>query len=195
MKQFRYFTCLVLFCIVLSACTSYEEPICRAENLVDVANFEGNFSSSFALVDKTKSRVFRQKVTVLRLGRGRYLMQSESRTDRISVCEIGGLIFAEGPMFFGAQPERTHAAYLMQQNGDGSFDLVVLAADSAVLNARGIPFKIEEVTGENRGELTVNNEGTYQIVVDNSKISPEEFVQLLDPLSMKITWLPEPSLH
>ena len=186
---------LLLVSLLAISCANYEAPLCNSSNRVEVPNFEGRFSATISMITEEKSTVIKQSVVVSRLDRGLYLVQQSNENSVISTCELDGHIYAESKdksksAFFGSGIAGTYSSFLLERNSDGSFDLGVLGSDTSILKARGVPFRIV-VTTTPKDENNPEEKKSFNLLIDNSKISPEDFVQLLDPLSLKLTWLPE----
>jgi hypothetical protein len=177
---------------LLAGCSGYSLPLCDSSNLADVPNLEGTFSAQFALITPQGSKVERQLFSISRLGKGRYHIDGGT-PDKVSVCEIDSQLFMESlssSLFSLTEP--TYMLFRFQRNGDGSFDLVSLGVDSNVLSARGIPFRIIS-TKPDRDSTPVEIAGSdlmNYILIDNRGLSPEDFVQILDVMAVKFTFLP-----
>lgn len=183
----------VLGFLFLAACTSYRQPLCHGANRVDVPNLEGRFNLTFSFVEADRSRTIRETVVVVRQSRGHYLAHKSSGELPLSTCQIDGLIYAEVSGKEASAPAEAFTAFILQKNGNSSFDLVFLGADSEVLKSRGVPFQIIQV--ESSGTDPIPRTDPVQnnvLLIDNSNLEDSEFVQMLDPVSIKMTWVSAP---
>lgn len=192
---------LILIGFYLSACTHYLKPLCDESNRVDVPNLEGRFSTTLVSLEKAESQIMRMTLTISRIDRGIYSVYQESEPTELFVCRIGGHLYVEGKSkpITDSSPE-TIQVFRLDPLAGGSFDLVFLGVDSQYLKSRGIPYQVivkeppkeEPQPGPVSGASIVAGNSTSAVVIDNSNIKASDFVQFLDPLSLKLTWLAAP---
>ncbi|RZA08700.1 MAG: hypothetical protein EOP11_04090 [Proteobacteria bacterium] len=184
MKNWLVFSALIF----MAGCSTYREPLCSDQNRVDVPNLEGRYSVQFAMVTKDGSRLTKQKFTISREARGKYTSE-QNQLNTFSTCSIDAYLFLE-TREEKALPGIEQPAYSLsrlQKNADGSFDLVSLGVDSELLDQRKIPYQI---IPRSPNQLE-NSPSLSTLYIDNRGVDPEFFVQLLDPVSMKFTIVPE----
>lgn len=175
---------------LLPSCSAYTSPLCDESNRKDIPNFEGHFTTVFSFVSKEGSLVDRKSYTVSRAERGSYFMESRDGTGRMSTCEIEGNFYAEDNRGWNSGlPNAGYVAFQVVPMGDGSFDFVGLGIDSKVLDSQKIPYKLIEIKGND--SFSTPNGQLFALLVDNSGVPRDQFVQLLDPISLKFTLQPQ----
>lgn len=190
---------LAFTAFILVGCANYQVPLCNEENRRDIPNLEGRFSVKFALPVKDKSKVIRQFTSFTRLSRGHYYME-EKKGRELHTCELDGNMYVEMTSDSVPAEHNAYTAYRFARNGDGSFDFVLLGLDTDILDARGIPYQVigmddaqdkknDGGLDSKEGRLTLNVTNVF--LVNNKGLDPEDFVQMLDPVSVKITFAPE----
>jgi hypothetical protein len=176
--------------LAMSGCSSYLAPLCEENNRKDIPNFEGSFSTNLTFVGKEGSLSQRIGYTITRVEKGVYLMESTQGTTRASVCEIDGHYYAEDNNGWSSTlSTQGYVAFQVAPNGNGSFDMISLGVDSKLLDAQQIPYSVIEVK-TSPVEGVPGSSQYYNLLVDNRGIPAERFVQLLDPMSLKITLQP-----
>ena len=178
--------------VSLFGCVGYKEPLCHERNRKDVMNFEGLFGATYNWINGGRAEVIRMKITVARKDRGLYTVYSDDQTSDVFTCEIGSHLYLESrDRNLSNGGIAAHQLFQLDSTRQGSFDLVPMGTDSETLRARGIPFEI--VPSDSSGGRGIDGEAANYILIDNKGLEAEDFLQLMDPLSIKLTWTALPA--
>ncbi len=175
---------LTLSALLLSGCSVvYKNSICAPEKRVDVPNIEGTYSLQW--MDQ-KFLMNPTSVTIARDAKGTYSVESVS--DRVAEYSVRTCVYNnqytaeikvvspdESPYFF--------LAYLKRLD-DGSLSLVPTGADSPLLKSIGVPFEIIDPSTK------PNEQKQKFLLIDNSQLSPDGLLQILDPTSLSVVLIP-----
>ena len=194
----RIHTVILLVLPLLVSCAGYKNPLCTPEFRKDVPNLEGRFSLRF--LNDSDFKLLKQEYTISRVGHGTYFLEDKEGVEFHS-CEVDGVPFLEAKIFnLKEDGVEGYSSIKLQRQNDGSFDLVPMGVDSDVLKSRNIPYTIIEPKKPDPQKMEKNKFGsekptainiTKKIFVDNTKLAREDFLQILDTMSMKVTITPE----
>jgi len=189
--KLRFFVIFISLILYTGCITIYSAPICTSQNFADVPNFEGSYI--FRMQNPFDLEFIEIEGTVVRLDTGIYEFNSE----KYATCEIDGTFFLEQKKYDPEKEKKKILGYqaaILLRNSNGSFDQVFAATDQKILKEKNIPYKVLEVETEkfNRYLKMYSNQDSKSklLLIDNSKISPEDFSQILDPLSIKLSLMP-----
>src|SRR3989339_460785 len=184
---------------VLQSCMYYTKQVCTEKYRIDMPNLEGRFRFTMPNKDGTLNKM---NATIRRISKGVYLGQDGNK---FYVCSIGNVNISES--IYPDSPIEGYQITQITRTYDGSFILGWLAIDTNILKARNIPYEMRSFSmrsilkttmrwTENEAGDDGDNEDDDLVkflLVDNSKISSEDFVQMIDPLSFAMVILPASS--
>ena len=179
---------LALGCLFVTGCASYVTPLCDDTNRRDLPNFEGAFTTVLTQVDKTGSHTERYEFEISRVARGEYLVEHHDGATHANLCEIASHYYLENNQsWITGIPVKGYLAFQVSANGDNSFDLTALGLDSKVLADQGIKFDLVE---NHTKKDAPDDKDFSSILAYNAGVPAEQFVQILEPQSFKLTLRP-----
>lgn len=189
--------------IFTMGCTAHRVPVCTSEFYADIPNFEGRYSITITDEDYN---TLRAETQWRRISKGIYAgsnvngSRSSSEGESMAyTCQFDNEFYLEQLKADGRWSD-TYSISKIVRIANGSYDVILLTADKKTLEEKGIPFTIVESDQNLRhyikkffvkGPSDPPNGKNKIMLIDNAKISSREFVQLLTPLSIKMTFFRE----